>query len=324
MKCVAAAAPVMNHLRPKMRHVLPCCSARVLIMPGSEPPPGEGSVIAKDELTLPSTIGRSHRSFCTGVPARASRFMLPSSGAMQLKASGPNSERAASSYTTAQATIGSAMPPNSLGDCGAHRPAFRAIARTGARRSAGMFSCSEKFSLSLSSGSTCSSMKARTRTRRSSISGGRVKSIMAFPSLDAGSSAAQRDHLAAVDHDGGASHVASRIRDEQQERAVEIAVLAEAADRDVAGELPAFLAAQEVAVDLGDEPAGRDGVDAHALEGELEAERLGDLHHAGLGGGVGDHALGDAEAEHRRNVDDRALPVRRQHPARAFLRPVEH
>ena len=71
--------------------------------------------------------------------------MLPSSGAMQLKASGPNSERAASSYITAQATIGSAMPPNSLGDCGAHRPALRAFSRTGASRSSGMFSCSEKF-----------------------------------------------------------------------------------------------------------------------------------------------------------------------------------
>ena len=49
--------------------------------------------------------------------------MLPSSGAMQLNASGPKSERAASSYIAAQPTIGSAMPPNSLGDCGAHRPA---------------------------------------------------------------------------------------------------------------------------------------------------------------------------------------------------------
>ena len=71
--------------------------------------------------------------------------MLPSSGAMQLKASGPNSERAASSYITAQATIGRSMPPYSFGDCGAQRPAFLAFSRTGARRSSGMFSCSEKF-----------------------------------------------------------------------------------------------------------------------------------------------------------------------------------
>ena len=74
--------------------------------------------------------------------------------------------------------------------------------------------------------------------------------------------AAQRDHLAAVDHDRGAGDVASRVGDEQQQGAVEIAVLAEAADRDVAGELLALFALEVVAVDLGDEPAGRDGIDA--------------------------------------------------------------
>ena len=146
-------------------------------MLGSEPPPGAGSVMANDERTLPSTIGRSHFSFCAGVPRIFSTFMLPSSGAMQLNASGPNSERAASSYITAQATIGRSMPPYSFGDCGAHRPAFLAFSRTGSSRSSGMFSCSEKFIGSDSSGSTCSSTKARVRTRRSSISGDSVKSM---------------------------------------------------------------------------------------------------------------------------------------------------
>ena len=100
-------------------------------MLGSEPPPGAGSVMANDERTLPSTIGFSHFSFCAGVPSFFSTFMLPSSGAMQLNASGPNSERAASSYITAQATIGRSMPPYSFGDCGAQRPAFFAFSRTG-------------------------------------------------------------------------------------------------------------------------------------------------------------------------------------------------
>ena len=100
-------------------------------MLGSEPPPGAGSVMAKDERTFPSTMGFSHFSFCAGVPSFFSTFMLPSSGAMQLKASGPNSERAASSYITAQATIGRSMPPYSFGDCGAQRPAFLAFSRTG-------------------------------------------------------------------------------------------------------------------------------------------------------------------------------------------------
>ena len=53
--------------------------------------------MAKAERTLPSTIGLSHLSFCAGVPARANKFMLPSSGAMQWIASGPKIERAASS-----------------------------------------------------------------------------------------------------------------------------------------------------------------------------------------------------------------------------------
>ena len=66
-------------------------------MLGSEPPPGAGSVMAKEDFTLPSTTGRSHHSFCAGVPTRASSSILPSSGAEQLIASGPNTERAASS-----------------------------------------------------------------------------------------------------------------------------------------------------------------------------------------------------------------------------------
>ena len=51
MKCCAIAAPEMNHLRPVMVQAPPRRSARVRIIPGSEPPPGAGSVIAKDELT---------------------------------------------------------------------------------------------------------------------------------------------------------------------------------------------------------------------------------------------------------------------------------
>ena len=95
-KWAASPAPVMNHLRPLITHLPFFFSARVSIMPGSEPPPGAGSVMAKADFTLPSTIGRSHHSFCAGVPARASGS-LPSSGAEQLIASGPNNERAASS-----------------------------------------------------------------------------------------------------------------------------------------------------------------------------------------------------------------------------------
>src|SRR6516162_6060737 len=306
----------MNHLRPWITHLPSLRSARVRIMPGSEPPPGAGSVMAKDERTLPSTIPRSQRSFWAGVPARAKRFMLPSSGAMQFNASGPNTDRAASSYIAAQATMGSAMPPNSLGDCGAHSPAAFAFARTGSSRSGGIFSCSEKFWGSRSSGSTCASTKARVRRRTSSVSGVSVKSMV--------TSSPQRDHLAAVDHDGGASNESPGVRGEQQQGAVEVAVAAEAADRDVAGEPLAFFAGEIVAVDLGNEPARRNGIDADALEGEFEPERLGDLHHPGLGSRIGDDAFADPKSEHRGDVDDGAGPACRQHAARALLGPQEH
>src|SRR6185312_10232560 len=117
------------------------------------------------------------------------------------------------------------MPPYSFGDCGAHSPALRAFSRTGLRRSSGMFSCSEKFAGSFSSGSTCSSMKARTFSRRLSISGGRLKSIALALDLD---------DLPAVDHDGRAGDVGAGVRHQQQQRAVEIALVAEAAHRDLA------------------------------------------------------------------------------------------
>ena len=56
---------------------------------GSEPEPGMGSVIAKDDRTLPSTIGCSQRSFCASVATFSSTIMLPSSGAAELKQTGP-------------------------------------------------------------------------------------------------------------------------------------------------------------------------------------------------------------------------------------------
>ena len=64
---------------------------------GSEPEPGAGSVMTNDERTLPSTIGCSQRFFCAGVPTFSSTSMLPSSGAAQLNATGPKSERPISS-----------------------------------------------------------------------------------------------------------------------------------------------------------------------------------------------------------------------------------
>src|SRR6516225_8637862 len=129
-------------LRPHDRNAAQDAPARLVavIEEGAEPAPGAGSVMAKEERTLPSTIGLSHLFFCAGVPTRASRFMLPSSGAAQLNASGPKIERFASSYIAAQPTIGSSMPPYSFGACGAHRPSALALACTPRSTSRRMFS----------------------------------------------------------------------------------------------------------------------------------------------------------------------------------------
>ncbi len=183
MKWSATPAPVMNHLWPWITQPPDFFSARVRIMPGSEPPPGAGSVIANDERTSPATIGASHLSFCALVPVSASKFILPSSGAWQLNASGPKIERLASSYITAQPTIGSASPPYSFGACGAHRPCARAFACRPRSTSSRRFSWSSKLARSASSGSTCSSTKRRVRTRMSSSSGVRLKSMAGLSAL---------------------------------------------------------------------------------------------------------------------------------------------
>ena len=91
-----------------------------------------------------------------------------------------------------------------------------------------------------------------------------------------------RHHLPAVDDDRRAGDEAAGVGRQQQQRAVEVARLAEAADRNVALDRRAALAFEIVAVQLGDDPARRDGVDADALERELERQRLGELDHAGL------------------------------------------
>src|SRR5579872_3451234 len=100
-------------------------------------------------------------------------------------------------------------------------------------------------------------------------------------------SPALRDQLSAIDHDRRAGHVAAGIGGEQQQHTVEIALLAEPAERNVALEGCAAFAGEIVPVQIGDDPARRYGVDANAFGGELEAERFGKLDDACLGDRVG-------------------------------------
>ncbi len=57
MANAAPSAPVMNHLSPSMRHPPGTRVARVVSASGSEPAPGAGSVIAKQERISPAASG---------------------------------------------------------------------------------------------------------------------------------------------------------------------------------------------------------------------------------------------------------------------------
>ena len=85
-------APLMNHFRPSMRQPPSTFAAVVDSIDGSDPAPGAGSVIAKQDRISPSASGRRYFSFCSSLATTSSRCMLPSSGAAQLSASGPSSE----------------------------------------------------------------------------------------------------------------------------------------------------------------------------------------------------------------------------------------
>ena len=85
------SADLVDELRDLAR------SAGVLtphIIDGSEPAPpsSAGSVIRNAERCTPATSGFRNRSFCSGVATLCSRYILPSSGAMMLSATGPSGE----------------------------------------------------------------------------------------------------------------------------------------------------------------------------------------------------------------------------------------
>src|SRR5512132_1279016 len=69
----------------------------------------------------------------------------------------------------------------------------------------------------------------------------------------------QRHYLAAVDNDGRAGHVASGVGGEQQQRAVEVLRVAKAAHRDLLLHRRAAPLRKIIVVDLGHDPARRDG-----------------------------------------------------------------
>ena len=129
MPTFAPSAPVMNALRPSITQWLPSGRQVVSIIDGSDPAPpsAAGSVMKKAERARPSTSGFRKRSLISGLPTLPSRYMLPSSGAAVLQASGPSGERPVRSSTTAVSRCDRWLPSGRM--CGVSTPAARAFSR---------------------------------------------------------------------------------------------------------------------------------------------------------------------------------------------------
>ena len=97
----APSAPVMSHLFPLITQPEPDFCAEVESKFGSAPAPGLGSVIAKEDLISPLASGSRYLARWAGVAILFNNNMLPSSGAAQLSAVGPNKLRPLSSRITA-------------------------------------------------------------------------------------------------------------------------------------------------------------------------------------------------------------------------------
>ena len=117
---------------------------------------------------------------------------------------------------------------------------------------------------------------------------------------------------------------AAGVRGEEEQRAVELMGIAHPGDRRVLLDVAlAALVGVHAGGHLGGEPAGAQGVDAHALAGPLEGQLLGELHD----GALGRHVVrlldrrGADVAEDRRDVHDAAGALGHHHLA-AQLRQV--
>ena len=131
MKCAAPPAPVMNHLWPWITQLSPFFSARVGSCSGSEPPPGAGSVMAKEERTLPSTMGRSHFSFCASACRSREQVHIAVVGRRAIERQRPEDRTLRFLVHRGPADDRQRHPadtPSAI--CGAHSPAALALACT--------------------------------------------------------------------------------------------------------------------------------------------------------------------------------------------------
>src|SRR5215469_6763729 len=142
-----------------------------------------GSVMQNADRISPSSSGRSQRCFCSSVPNSASTSMLPVSGAAQFSASGARNERPVSSASGAYWRLDSPAPSGWPARNRFHRPRWRAFAfrssmiggRSQPRPSlASLAACSSKTD---SAGTICSSRKAWSWPRSSSVRASNANSI---------------------------------------------------------------------------------------------------------------------------------------------------
>lgn len=88
--------------------------------------------------------------------------------------------------------------------------------------------------------------------------------------------------MAAVYGEAAAGHVAGGVAGQQEQGAVELAHLADAAHGDAFDHGGGVVAAEERVVDLGLEIAWRDGVDADAVARPVQGEQAGKVRNGGL------------------------------------------
>src|SRR6516225_1541554 len=118
---------------------------------------------------------------------------------------------------------------------------------------------------------------------------------------------------AAVDGDQLAGDVLARVAGQQQRGALQVLVVAEAAQRRVGAHVVDADMRQQAGRHLAGEEARRQRVDVDAVHAPLAGQRAREVQHRGLAGVVGDgrHAAGVArQARDRGDVDDAAAPAR--------------
>src|SRR5699024_1657088 len=113
--------PDDHHLRPLITYSSPSLLMLALILVASLEATS-GSVMEKHDLISPANSGSSHSFFCFSDPYRSKTSMLPVSGALQLKTSGPIMERPIISQSGAYSRFESPAPYVLSGRNRFHKP----------------------------------------------------------------------------------------------------------------------------------------------------------------------------------------------------------